>query len=216
MKLALLLFLLALCGSSLFGKQTHRTRRHTRHLRKLTHHVRRHAGRKPTVSAQSATLTPVFSDPRRLALWQYFQACNCPAARWTNSFVQEADLQGLDWRLLASISMIESTGGKHYKNHNILGWGSASARFRSEQAGIEYVSARLSHSRLYRGKSLMQVLKTYNSVRRNYAVLVTGVMQRLADIEGRVRVQQANLATDRLTPFRLEWRSMSMKTALVN
>lgn len=201
MKLALLLFLLALCGSNLFGKQPQHIKRHIHKLHKRVHRVRRHMLRKPTVSVQATISVPGLSDSRHLALLQYFRACNCPAVRWANIFVQEADRQGLDWRLVASISMVESTGGKHYKNRNILGWGSASARFRSEQAGIKYVSARLSHSRLYRGKSLMQVLKTYNSVRRNYTTLVTGIMQRLADIEGHVRVQQASLVSHALSPF---------------
>ena len=215
MKLALLLLLLALCGSTLFGKGTRHTGKHTRHSRKQIHHARRHSRRKPAISAQAAT--PAFySDTRRLALLQYFQACACPAARWANTFVQEADRQGLDWRLVASISMIESTGGKRYKNRNILGWGSASARFRSEQRGIQYVSARLGRSPLYRGKSLMQVLRTYNSERRNYAALVTGVMQRLAAIEGNLRVQQAKLSPDALPSFQPVWKRVAVEPVFSN
>ncbi len=76
--------------------------------------------------------------------------------------------------------MIESTGGKHYKNRNILGWRSALRRFHSEEAGIRYVSARLHESPLYRGKDTIQLLQTYNSERHNYAALVTGVMQNLS------------------------------------
>jgi hypothetical protein len=203
MKLALLLFLLAICGSTMFGKGTRHAAKHTRHSRKQVHHAHRRLRHRPAVSAQ-ATAPPSFFDTRRLALLQYFQGCACPAARWADTFVQEADRQGLDWRLVASIAMIESTGGKRYKNRNILGWGSASARFRSEQVGIQYVSARLGRSPLYRGKSLLQVLRTYNSVRRNYATLVTGVMQRLATIENSLRIQQASLLPDRLPSFQPE------------
>ena len=141
------------------------------------------------------------SDPRRLAIRQYFQDCACPAARWANTFVQEADHYGLDWRLVASISMIESTGGKHYKNRNILGWKSALQRFRSEQAGIQYVSERLHNSPYYTGKSLVQMLRTYNSERRNYVALVTGVMQQLSAIEDRLRGQQASLALNQVPEF---------------
>jgi hypothetical protein len=163
------------------------------------HHGHRHSDVKSVVSTNSQGQR--FSGTRRLALLQYFQACACPAARWANTFIQEADRQGLDWRLVAIISMIESTGGKHYKNRNILGWKSALQRFRSEQAGIAYVSDRLSHSPYYTGKSLVQMLRTYNSERRNYVALVTGVMQQLAAIEDRFKEQQANLALNQAPAF---------------
>ena len=97
--------------------------------------------------------------------------------------------------------MIESTGGKHYKNRNILGWKSALQRFRSEQVGIQYVSERLHNSPYYTGKSLVQMLRTYNSERRNYVALVTGVMQQLSAIEDRVRGQQASLALNQVPEF---------------
>jgi hypothetical protein len=102
-------------------------------------------------------------DTRRLALLTYFRACSCPAAKWASTFIREADRNELDWRLVASIAMVESTGGKHYKNRNILGWGSAVQRFPSEQVGIQYVSSRLHSSPLYTRKSLNQMLLTYNS-----------------------------------------------------
>jgi hypothetical protein len=97
--------------------------------------------------------------------------------------------------------MIESTGGKHYKNRNILGWKSALQRFRSEQVGIQYVSERLHNSPYYTGKSLVQMLRTYNSERRNYVALVTGVMQQLSAIEDRLRGQQASLALNQVPAF---------------
>jgi hypothetical protein len=156
------------------------------------------------------------SDPRRLAIQQYFQDCACPAARWAHTFVQEADRQGLDWRLVASISMIESTGGKRYRNRNILGWKSALQRFRSEQAGIAYVSERLHNSPYYTGKSLVQMLQTYNSERRNYVALVTGVMQQLAALEDRLRGQQANLAFNRVMSLQPEFKNVAAKPVFSN
>jgi hypothetical protein len=179
-----------------------------------THHAYRRLDGKSVVSTHVKGQT--FSDARRLAIQHYFQACACPAARWANIFVQEADRQGLDWRLVASISMVESTGGKHYKNRNILGWKSASQRFRSEQAGIQYVSERLHNSPYYTGKSLVQILRTYNSERRNYVALVTGVMQQLAAIEDRLRVQQANLAFDRVMPLQPEFKGVAVEPVFSN
>jgi hypothetical protein len=90
--------------------------------------------------------------------------------------------------------MVESTGGKHYKNRNILGWGSALQRFPSEQAGIQYVSSRLHSSPLYTRKSLNQMLLTYNSERRNYVTLVTEVMRQLTVVKSELEAQQAAIA----------------------
>ena len=133
-------------------------------------------------------------DTRRLALLTYFRACSCPAAKWASTFIREADRNELDWRLVASIAMVESTGGKHYRNRNILGWGSAQQRFPSEQAGIQYVSSRLHSSPLYTRKSLNQMLLTYNSERRNYVTLVTEVMRQLTVVKSELEAQQAAIA----------------------
>lgn len=129
------------------------------------------------------------ADYRRLALGKFFQKHGCPAAKWSDVFIREADRNELDWRLVASIAMIESTGGKHYKNRNILGWKSALQRFQSEPAGIVYVSSRLHVSPLYRGKSLPQLLKTYNSERRNYSALISTVMTQLAAMKAELEGQ---------------------------
>ena len=199
MKLALVVLLITIFGSVVFGKQTRHSSKQARHSRKRIHHAHRHASRKPIVTAN----LPVqrFSDTRRLALLQYFQACHCPAARWVDTFIEEADRQGVDWRLVPSISMVESTGGKHYKNRNILGWRSAAARFHSEEAGIQYVTSRFGKSPLYKGKSLLQMLKTYNSARHSYATLVTGVIKRLTAIEDGLKIQQASIASDQQLAF---------------
>jgi hypothetical protein len=196
MKPVLLVLLVLMCGSALFGRQIRHSSKQTRHSRRHIHHVRRKTSKPFGVPTTLPEQT--FSDTRRLALLQYFQGCACPAARWADTFVREADRQGLDWRLVASISMVESTGGKRYKNHNILGWKSAAAQFRSEAAGIEYVSSRLGHSPLYNGKTVAQMLRTYNSARRNYVALVTGVMHQLASIESNLRMQQASFISSSL------------------
>jgi hypothetical protein len=138
------------------------------------------------------------ADYRRLALQKYFQNCGCPAAKWTSVFIREADRNKLDWRLVASIAMIESTGGKHYKNRNILGWRSALQRFPSETAGIAYVSSRFHNSPLYKGKSLPQLLRTYNSERRDYSMLIAKVMGQLEAIKGDLEIRASEVALNRV------------------
>ena len=168
-----LFFLLAVTVSAVSNRQTP--------LRKLSFHAI------PVRTLAAKRQMP--ADYRRLALGKFFKKHGCPAAQWSDVFIREADRNELDWRLVASIAMIESTGGKHYKNRNILGWKSALQRFRSEPAGIVYVSSRLHASPLYRGKSLPQLLKTYNSERRNYSALISTVMTQLAAMKAELEGQ---------------------------
>jgi hypothetical protein len=130
--------------------------------------------------AESVTTNIVLnSDVRVEALRGFFRNIHSPLAPLAGDFVQAADRNGLDWRLLPSIAMVESTGGLHYKNRNIFGWGNGHIKFRSIRGSIYYMASRLSRSRLYAGKSVVAVLRTYNSVRPEYPERVMRFMRRL-------------------------------------
>jgi len=107
-------------------------------------------------------------DPRLIRLKQFFESYDCPLSQFAGDFVQAADRNQLDWRLLPSISMMESGGGKNYRNKNVFGWDSGRERFSSISAGIHAVASRLSRSKLYKHKGLDQILYTYNP-RPDYA-----------------------------------------------
>ncbi len=132
-----------------------------------------------SMSAAPKTTTIVNSDLRADALRSYFHSIHSPLAPLANDFVQAADRNGLDWRLLPSIAMVESSGGIHYKNRNVFGWGNGHIKFRSIRSSIHYLASRLSRSRLYAGKDLVAVLRTYNSVRPEYPERVMRFMRRL-------------------------------------
>jgi hypothetical protein len=74
--------------------------------------------------------------------------------------------------------MIESSGGKQFKNNNVFGWDSARENFSSVRAGIHYVASKLARSKLYRDKDLNGKLQTYNPL-PEYAHRVKAVMQAL-------------------------------------
>jgi hypothetical protein len=93
-----------------------------------------------------------------------FQRHRAPVDRLAEEFLAAADAHRLDWRLLPSIAMVESGGGKAYINNNIMGWDSGKVRFASVRTGIHTVASRLANSPLYRGKSLDQMIRTYNPV----------------------------------------------------
>ena len=129
------------------------------------------------------TAPPDFrDDPRLSALRQFFAKAGCPALYYSSVFLEAADVYKLDWRLLPSISYVESTGGKAARNNNFFGWNSGRASFSNPSEAIHTVGFYLSHSDHYRDKDLDHVLSTYNH-NEDYAVLVKSVMQRIAPAE---------------------------------
>jgi hypothetical protein len=121
-------------------------------------------------------------DPRFEALRSFFQKTDCPALQYSDVFIEAADLYELDWRLLPSLSYVESTGGKQARNNNLFGWDSGRAQFTSPTEGINEVGYRLANSDLYRDKSLDELLATYNH-NSAYAHKVKSVMRQIAPEE---------------------------------
>jgi hypothetical protein len=110
----------------------------------------------------SAGVTVDPKDPRLVRLQQFFAQHDCPLLEAAADFLVAADQNALDWRLLPSISMIESSGGKDYRNNNVFGWDSCRESFGSVRQGIHYVAAQLGKSERYKNKSLEAKLQIYN------------------------------------------------------
>jgi len=118
-------------------------------------------------------------DPRFEKLRSFFHKADCPAQEYTSAFLEAADRYDLDWRLLPSLSYVESTGGKAARNNNLFGWDSGRAEFSTPSAGIHAVGYRLANSILYKDKDLDSLLNTYNPL-PEYAQKVKSVMRRIA------------------------------------
>lgn len=118
-------------------------------------------------------------DSRLAFLRAFFERGKCPAAKLAPIFLEAADMYALDWRLLPSLSFVETSGGKAARNNNLFGWDSGRAAFSSAAAGIRAVASSLAHSALYRNKDVDGVLKTYNGS-AGYARRVKDVMRRIA------------------------------------
>src|SRR5947209_6384567 len=58
---------------------------------------------------------PPDPDPRTVRLKKFFSRLHCPVSYLAEDFIHAADENHLDWRLLPSISIIESGGGKAYR-----------------------------------------------------------------------------------------------------
>jgi len=119
------------------------------------------------------------NDPRLETLRKFFSKLDCPAWKYAASFLEVADDYALDWRLLPSLSYVESTGGKAARNNNLFGWDSGRASFASPAEAIHIIGYNLSHNRLYRNKTLDALLNTYNP-NSEYGAKVKSVMLRIA------------------------------------
>lgn len=103
------------------------------------------------ISASSAALTmsPELAlkadDNRAKILRAYLEKRNSPLADHAETFVEEADKNGLDWKFVAAISGLESSFGLHIPYESYNGWGygvygTNVRRFESWDDGIAVVS----------------------------------------------------------------------------
>jgi flagellum-specific peptidoglycan hydrolase FlgJ len=135
----------------------------------------------PTKPAQPVNANPTNSDPRADRIKTFLSRLHCPVAALAEEFVNAADENSLDWRLLPSISVIESGGGKAYRNNNIFGWNNGSSLFPTICAGIHEVAYKLGKSTLYRNRDAAGKLRMYNPD-PDYASRVLSVMHRISPI----------------------------------
>jgi len=124
-------------------------------------------------------LEPISPDPRTVRLKRFFTKLHCPVFDLADEFVHAADDNQLDWRLLPSISVIESGGGKAYRNNNIFGWNQGLQEFPTIRAGIHEVAFKLGKSPLYQNRDVLGKLRLYNPD-ESYPEAVLSVMNRIS------------------------------------
>lgn len=130
-------------------------------------------------------------DTRAERVDSYFITRNMPLAGYGKKFIEEADENGIDWRLLPAISVKEQSGGlrKPYNcpgkkiNYNWFGWASAKICFKSIDEAIETVAKNLggnnpkTHS-YYKGDTRAK-LQSYNgTVDPKYPSAVIQIMEK--------------------------------------
>jgi hypothetical protein len=104
-------------------------------------------GLETMISKPKAEVAGVFNsrpktDLRTIRLKKFLGKLHCPVVYLAEEFVRAADDHHLDWRLLPSIAIIESGGGKAYlrEKNNIFGWGGGEIYFTSVHAGLQTVA----------------------------------------------------------------------------
>jgi hypothetical protein len=125
------------------------------------------------------------------AIDTYFSEHDMPLAGTGMKMVQEADLNGLDWRLLPAIAVRESTGGKNpcsKAKNNFFGWGSCKVGFDSTDEAIEVLAKNLAGknpntAQHYSSKDVKEILNAYNppSIVPKYAKQVMAIMNAIGD-----------------------------------
>jgi hypothetical protein len=137
-------------------------------------------------------------EAKAKAIDAYFESKNMPLAGHGKGMVLAAEKYDLDWRLLAAISVRETTGGREacpktyartgdigYK-YNVFGWGSCKMKFQSYEHGFEVLARNLSGSNpntahYYDNKTTIQILRAYNppSIVPKYAEQVISIMDNI-------------------------------------
>lgn len=107
------------------------------------------------------------SDGRAKIVESFFRKYKSPLYPYSETFVQTADKYNLDWRLLPSIAMQESNGGKRVINHsfNPFGfgiYGNKVVKFANWEEGIEKVGKTLKEEYVEKGyKTVEQIMVKY-------------------------------------------------------
>lgn len=123
-------------------------------------------------------------DHRIPALEEFMLKQKCPTPYYIKEYLNAADEYKIDYRVLPSISIIESRCGRQYPqgSNNLWGWASARSGFSSISNGINFINQQLAQGKYYKDKTLKGKLKAYNSVNPQYYNEVTNLIDQMPDI----------------------------------
>ncbi len=113
---------------------------------------------------------------------KYLTKRNSPLAEYAEEFVKAADEFGIDYRIVAAISIIESGGGKkNFRPYNAWGWGKSG--FNSWTEGIWAVSKGIGKYYSKGATTPKYISKSYCPPNAdNWARKVQGVMNEIGNI----------------------------------
>lgn len=105
----------------------------------------------PQVTDRLPEVEDAAVDPRAEAIERLLARYRAPIQGLGHKFVEVADRDGYDWRLLVSIAGIESSFGQAQLGYNLFGWGGGYIRFASFEDSIDQVSRGLARGYIARG-----------------------------------------------------------------
>lgn len=134
----------------------------------------------------SAKLKPIETqktqkDKRVEALERVFEKYNSPLVPYAGAYVKSADQYGVDWKLLPSISGLESGFGKHMIDgtYNAYGWGSGRIYFTSWEDGIDKINKSLSERYYARGADTVWTIGPIYAESPTWSVRVNSFMEKI-------------------------------------
>ena len=107
--------------------------------------------------------TEVF-DYRVYTLRKFLSGFNSPLTPYSPEFVKQADLYGVDYRIVPAISGVESTFGKFipYNSYNAYGWANGKYAFNSWPESIGVVNKTLKKNYIDKGAvSISSIARIY-------------------------------------------------------
>ncbi|OGM02875.1 hypothetical protein A2115_00080 [Candidatus Woesebacteria bacterium GWA1_41_8] len=106
-----------------------------------------------SASLKQITIEDLTLDYRVATLSNFLEKYNSPISDYAESFIYWADYYGIDWRLVAAISGVESTFGKRIppNSYNAYGWANGKYVFTSWDDSIRIVSKTLKEKYYDRG-----------------------------------------------------------------
>ncbi len=115
-------------------------------------------------------------NQRVRAVRDFLSRHQCPIEHLAPVFVVAAELNGIDYRLLPTLAVLESGCGRNTRNHNLFGWAKGRKPFPDFEQAIHFVAQRLRLAPHYAGKTTLQKLRMYNR-RGAYRAKILRVME---------------------------------------
>ncbi len=137
---------------------------------------------------QTTPLT-IGQDNRAKFLRGFLEKYSSPLTLYADTFIKNANDYRLDWRLVAAISGVESTFGKHipYNSYNGWGWGVYGNNviyFSSWEEGIETVSEglRINYMNKWKATNVYEIGRIY-AADPTWARKVDYFMQKITEFQ---------------------------------
>lgn len=121
------------------------------------------------------------TDNRVKALESVFEKHNSPLLPYAKAYVDMADKYNVDWKLLPSISGLESSFGLHQMpgSHNSYGWGGGLIYFNSYEEGIQTITSTLRSNYYDRGADTVYKIAPIYAESPTWAPRVTRFMDEI-------------------------------------
>lgn len=122
------------------------------------------------------------ADWRYLSLYLFLKEYDSPLAKFSDQFIESADIWQIDWRLVPAIAGLESFFGRRMvpETYNAYGWGGGYIGFESWEDSIDHVSRKISQNYYRRGlNDPFKIGPVYAPPNSKWGSLVASIMNNI-------------------------------------